>query len=300
VLWTPHSHLWFVACLLWWRLVAPFYLALRGLFPIVLALLTTVTVGYASRSRDWYYVFFYVLGVWLKHNHAIPRLEKLVELWRVKIFAVLWLVLNLGVLGLLVSRVTYPEPYSRTSMRDWLNVGTAGAEGFNYKALKTALPWERGTDEKMYLWYAWSYELILLMWQVLNSLSIIALTPATRCWASDFGRRTLTSYIFHVFFVQAWVWTGIVNNSSWNCLGSKAMGAVGPAGFRCFWQQGVSLAYAVVVSLALMTTWAERMLWLIVKPPIGFLFDADTPPASSDTKSAPLTKQISTSDKPVE
>jgi len=271
IVWTTSYHMWFIGSLLWWRIMTPFYMALRdGVLPVAMALLTTVLYGYnKDRDRKWFYIFFYVFGAWMKHNNLVARLDALASTSAAKVGAVGWLLLNLGVMYVF-GKVTYTVTGDDgSSMMDWIRVGWPADK--NFIALQSALPWERNVDTTVYLYYAWSYQVVVLFWQCANCFSLITLTPSGKYWFSDYGTRTITSYIFHVVFLILWSATGIYRATE----PDQAIDGGGVSdGSLHLPEQAASLGVALLVPFVLMSPQCERWLWFIIKPPVGFLFDA--------------------------
>jgi len=257
VLYSFNAHMWFIGAMLFWRLLAPFYMRLRGVLPVCFALFTSVARGYSSFDRNWLYMFFYVLGVWLKEQNLVTKIHTAASIWTVKIGAVVWMILNFIFLAFWMEARTFFSENGAT-MIAWINIWYPAP---SLMSLKDTLPWERGTPDDAYLGYAWAYMVIMLFWQLVNALCVIVLVPSHDCWMTSYGSRTITSYIFHLFFVQALAETRIYPHAT-PTTGTEYTIDWSGAG----WRQLAIFLIGLVVPLILMSPLAEKVLSPMVKP----------------------------------
>ncbi len=170
----PSWLLWYLMCLLWWRLMLPLFAGLR--FGLAWAVALAVAAGYAddiglefSASRALVYFPFFLLGY--RVGKVFPRWLEAHPRWP-------WLALAVLVLVALAGWCL------RSAPPQWIY------GNLPYAAL--------GRPE----WWAGGLRLGGLLLGALGALALLAFSPRRTVWFSAAGERTINIYILHGLVVK--------------------------------------------------------------------------------------------------
>ncbi len=228
--------LWFLLALIWWRLLLPLFAMLRA--PLVWATLLSIAAGCTEQidntlalSRTFALLPFFVLGWELRRREVGQR-------WN--------------------------DAPARTVRA--VRAGAAGVLIAAAIALVVALPlWEQLRLKEFFFaneaYSTFGYDLVpgmlmrlaVLVVSAVLSLAILAVLPRRQTWFTGLGAGSLYVYLFHTFALYPLRETGILTDN-----------ATVPVLL-------LMLVLSAIITLALASPLAQRILRPLVEPPIGRL-----------------------------
>ncbi|GAA2516253.1 acyltransferase family protein [Rarobacter incanus] len=233
----PYWYLWFLVALVAWRLTLPLFAVIR--FPVTVAVIIAVAAGYFP-AADWHMAI----------SRTLVFLPFFVAGWRTS-----------G--GLRLHRGFLAGPVAKIAAAALLPMAAAACYVWAPQADALALrPGVQGATPYVNLdWnpaWAGALRLALMMLAFVLIFAALSLTPRRAPRLADWGTRTMTVYIAHLFVIVAF--------TTWEA----AFGW-----FDSAWKFAILVLAAIVLSVMLSARSLDRLLRPLIRPRLTWLVRYD-------------------------
>lgn len=185
----PYWIMWFLLCLIYWRLVVSLFRFQKRLLILFIALVISIMSGYIdqighhlSLSRAIVFFPYFLLGYFLEKGHF----NTLVFFCSKKIKLMITIIIFLMEAGIFYY-VRAIQPQWFYGSLSYLQLGYSG-------------------------WAAGGYRLILFLLTIFNLLLFFWIIPAGKTFYSILGRKTIYPFILHGFIVKGLVFSGFYSH----------------------------------------------------------------------------------------